>query len=91
TRVHSLRRGAAEALEAVAHGNRENSAVVGRSIEEIELPDSVTIGAIVRDDQVLMAHHDTIIEENDHVILFLTDRKQIDTVEKLFQVDATFV
>lgn len=91
TRVHSLRKGAAEALEAVAHGNRDNSAVVGRSIEEIELPDSVTIGAIVRDDQVLMAHHDTIIEEDDHVILFLTDRKQIETVEKLFQVDATFV
>ena len=45
----------------------------------------------MRVDQVLMAHHDTIIEENDHVIMFLTDRKQIETVEKLFQVDATFV
>ena len=48
-------------------------------------------GAIVRDEQVLMPHHDTIIEENDHVILFLTDRSQVETVEKLFQVDATFV
>lgn len=90
-RVHSLRRGAAEALEAIAHGNESTSRVVGKSIEDIDLPTSVTIGAIVRDDQVLMAHHDTIIAENDHVILFLTNRKRIPEVEKLFQVDATYV
>jgi trk system potassium uptake protein TrkA len=90
-RVHSLRRGAAEALEAVAHGSRENSNVVGRAVEEIDLPDSVTIGAIVRDEQVLMAHHDTVIEEDDHIILFLTDRSHVEAVEKLFQVDATYV
>ena len=37
-KVHSLRRGAAEAMEAVAHGNEENSRVVGRAIEDIGLP-----------------------------------------------------
>jgi len=89
-RVHSLRRGAAEAIEAVAHGDRRNSKVVGRRIEEIKLPQGATIGAIVRGEQVLMAHHDTVIEAEDHVILFLVDRKHTRDVEKLFQVGIGF-
>lgn len=83
-RVHSLRRGAAEALEAIVHGNRQNSKVIGRRIEEIKLPEGTRIGCIVRGEQVLMAHHDTTVEENDHVILFIPDRRHVDQVEKLF-------
>jgi len=90
-RVHSLRRGAAEAIEAVALGDRRNSAVVGRSVEELNLPAGTTISAIVRDENVIIAHHDTVIEEHDHVLLFVSDKKQINTVERLFQVSATFV
>jgi trk system potassium uptake protein TrkA len=86
-KVHSLRRGAAEAIEAVAHGDSHHSAVVGRMIEEIRLPRGAAINAIVRGDQVMMAHHDTLIEEYDHVILFVADRRQIDEVERLFEVD----
>jgi len=88
--VHSLRKGAAEAIEAVAHGNRDNSKVVGRMIEEIKLPPGATIGAIVRDDEVIIVHHDTVIETDDHVILFLSDKKSIAQVERLFQVGVTF-
>ncbi len=47
--VHSLRRGAAEALELVVHGDRQSSKVVGRRIDEIDLPKGATIGAVVRD------------------------------------------
>lgn len=90
-KVHSLRRGAAEAIEAVAHGDSRESRVVGRAIEEIRLPRGATISAIVRGDQVLMAHHDTVIEADDHVILFISDRRQIDEVERLFEVGVTFV
>jgi trk system potassium uptake protein TrkA len=90
-RVHSLRRGAAEAIEAVALGDRSTSNVVGRSLEELNLPPGTTIGAIVRGDDVIIAHHDTVIEEQDHVLLFVHDKKQIHAVEKLFQVSATFV
>ena len=88
--VHSLRHGAAEALEAVAHGNRQTSQVVGRSVEEIKLPPGCSIGAIVRGEEVLIAHHDTVIESDDHVILFLPDKKWIAKTEKLFQVGVTF-
>lgn len=89
--VHSLRRGAAEAIEAVAHGDRRTSRVVGRQIDEIKLPKGTTIGAVVRGDEVLVAHGDTVIEAEDHVILFLVDRSRISEVERLFQVDVTFL
>jgi len=88
--VHSLRRGAAEAIEAVAHGDRMSSKVVGRMIEEIKLPEGATIGALVRNDQVLIAHDDVVIEDGDHVILFLVDNKRIGEVEKLFSVGLHF-
>ncbi len=90
-KVHSLRRGAAEAIEAVAHGEARESRVVGRLIEEIQLPRGATISAIVRGDDVLMAHHDTKIQADDHVILFIADRRQIDEVERLFEVGGVFV
>jgi len=88
--VHSLRRGAAEAIEAVAHGDRGSSKVVGRAIEEIKLPKGTTIGAIVRGEEVIIAHHDTVINTDDHVVLFLADKKCIQEVERLFQVGVTF-
>jgi len=90
-KVHSLRRGAAEAIEAVAHGSSKTSPVVGRKIEEIDLPRGSAIVAVVRGDQVIIAHHDTVIETDDHVILFLTDRRKIESIEKLFQVGVSFV
>ena len=90
-KVHSLRRGAAEAIEAIAHGDKTTSKVVGRQIQELKLPHGTTIGAIVRGEDVIIAHHDTIIEPEDHVILFLIDKKYISDVEKLFQVGITFI
>jgi len=90
-RVHSLRRGAAEAIEAVALGDKRSSKVVGRTLEEIDLPPGTTIPAIVRGDDVIIAHHDTVIQEQDHVILFVPDKRQIAAVERLFQVSAMFV
>jgi trk system potassium uptake protein TrkA len=91
TAVHSLRRGAAEAIEAVAHGDPTSSKVVGRAIEDIKLPQGTTIGAIVRDNEVVIAHHDTVIQSDDHVILFVVDKKRIPEVERLFQVGITFI
>jgi trk system potassium uptake protein TrkA len=90
-RVHSLRRGAAEALEVVVHGDADSSKVIGRRIEDIALPEGTTLGAVVRGEDVIIAHHDTAIQPDDHLILFLTDRRHIDAVEKLFQGSASFL
>ncbi len=93
--VHSLRRGAAEALEAIAHGDAKSSKVVGRRIEQIELPRGSNIGAIVRANEdggsdVIIAHHDTVIQSEDHVIVFMTNKRMLPKVEKLFQVGVGF-
>lgn len=95
--VHSLRRGAAEALELIVHGDMQTSKVVGRRIDEINLPENVTLGAIVRnktDDptktEVLITHHDTVIETGDHLIIFVIGRTNIPKVEAMFRVSTGF-
>ncbi len=92
--VHSLRRGAAEALEGIARGDSKTSKLVGRRVEEVNLPPGVSMGAIVRGEgkksQVLMPHHDTVIEADDHIVLFIPNKRDVRAVEKLFQVSATF-
>jgi trk system potassium uptake protein TrkA len=88
--VHSLRRGAAEAIELTAHGDSRSSKVVGRRLDEIRLPEGVTVGAIVRGEEVIIAHRQVVVESDDHVILFLLDRKQVGAVEKLFAVGFGF-
>lgn len=113
--VHSLRRGAAEALELIAHGDANSSHVVGKKVKEIQLPKGATIGAIVRGlpseeerwsnkngdkendtesknkAKAIIAHHDTVIESEDHVIVFVINKKMIRQIEKLFQVSASFL
>ncbi|NLD68795.1 MAG: Trk system potassium transporter TrkA [Limnobacter sp.] len=106
--VHSLRRGAAEALEVIAHGDAKSSQVVGRRIEQVDLPRGATIGAIVRpaaEDvllaarrgpreqapaEVIIAHHDVVINSGDHLIVFVENRRIISKIEKLFQVNVGF-
>lgn len=89
--VHSLRKGSAEALEAVAHGDKKTSKVVGRAISDLKLPRGANIGAIVRNDEVVIAKSDLVIEPEDHVIMYLSDKNKVRDVERLFQVSATFV
>lgn len=108
--VHSLRRGAAEALELVAHGDAKTSKIVGKRIGDIDWPHGVTVAALVRnfdqavvightDDwtaitrhgEVVIAHHDTVIQPEDHVIVFCTRKKLVKKVEKLFQVGFHFL
>lgn len=93
TQVHSLRRGAAEAMEAIVHGGAKSSKVIGKRLDRLPLPAGTAIGAIVRGEDVLIAHDDVVVEPEDHVILFLTDRRKrrIAEVGRLFQADPTFI
>lgn len=88
--AHSLRRGVAEVIEAVVHGDRNTSKLVGRKLKDIKLPEDATIGAIMRDDKLIRLDHECMIAEGDHVIVFVIDKRGIPDVEKLFQVSATF-
>lgn len=88
--VHALRRGSAEAIEVVVHGNYKTSRVVGRRLDEIKLPPSATIGALVRGDSILMSAAELVVQENDHIIMLVTDKRYVPAVEKLFQVGIQF-
>jgi trk system potassium uptake protein TrkA len=92
--AHSLRRGAAEALELIVHGDEKTSRIIGKPIEQIEMPRGATIGAVVRGagerPQVLMAHHDVVIQAEDHLIVFVENKRLIPRVEKLFSVGLGF-
>ncbi len=89
--VSSLRRGVAEAIEAIAHGDESTSKVVGRTIENIKLPPGTIIGAIVRGEDVIIANKDSQIQQGDHVVMFLTDKKFVSDVERLFQPSPFFL
>ncbi|QLG88602.1 Trk system potassium transporter TrkA [Chitinibacter bivalviorum] len=88
--VHSLRRGEAEAIELIAHGDKNNSRVIGRKVEEIKLPQGANLAAIIRGEHVIMAHHDTVIENEDHVIVFIDNKRHIREIEHLFAVKIGF-
>ena len=98
-RAHSLRRGAAEVMEIVAHGDKRSSRVVGRRIDELALPEGAIVGSVVKylntEDKrseviVTMGHGDVVIEDNDHLIIFVTNKTHIRKVEQLFQVGISF-
>jgi trk system potassium uptake protein TrkA len=83
-KVHSLQHGLAEALEIAVHGDENTSAVVGRRIKDIKLPEGAVVGAIVRDNDLLVGSKKLVIEQGDHVLLMLTDVSKIHQVEVLF-------
>jgi len=90
-KVHSLRHGAAEAIEAIAHGDETTSKVIGRTLGEINLPPGTSIGGLVRSGDVVIAHDDIVVKPDDHLILFLVDKSRIKDVERLFQAPLSFI
>ncbi len=83
-KVHCLQHGKAEAIEIVVHGSEQTSQVIGRRIKDLELPEGVVLGAVVRDQELLMGSKNLVIETNDHILLMLTDVSKIHKVESLF-------
>ena len=88
--AHSLHRGVAEAIEAVIHGDRKTSKFVGRRFNEVRLPEGATLGAVMRNDQLIDIADNAILQEGDHVIVFVIDKSRMHDVERLFQVSAAF-
>ncbi len=82
--AHTVRLGSAEVLELIVHGNSSNSKTIGKAIKDIDLPEGVIIGAILRQDEIVIAHNSTVIETEDHIIVFVNDRQSVPAVEQLF-------
>ena len=81
--MYSLQHGTAEAIEININDSAENSYFTGREIQEIEWPEDTLPGAIIRDAQILIAHDTTVIENKDHIICFISNKKAIVQLEKL--------
>ena len=79
-----------EVMEIVAHGDKKTSNLVGKRISQLKLPKSIVIGAVVRDKNVVLANEDIEIQDEDHIIIFAFDKKELPTIEKLFQVNVGF-
>jgi trk system potassium uptake protein TrkA len=89
--VNALRKGAAEVLEVVAHGDKKTSRVVGRTLKQLKLPPGSTVCAVVKKSGVVLSNNSVVIEADDHVILFLSDKRYIPAIEKMFQVGMGFI
>ncbi|MDF1757449.1 MAG: Trk system potassium transporter TrkA [Legionellaceae bacterium] len=90
-KVHRLQHDEAEAIELVITGDEQTSQVIGRRIDEIELPPSCLITAVVRQDEVTIARNDFVLQAEDHVVLLLLKKRYIRQVESLFQVKLSFM
>lgn len=87
-RGHRLRQGRSEAVEFKALGDKKNSKVIGRSVAKISWPKNSVLAAIVRDGQAIIPDTETVIEHEDHVIVYVSALSAMEQVDKLFQVSA---
>lgn len=83
--VSSLCGGTSEAIEAIAHRGNGLNSVVGCAVNAVKLPEGVVLGALIRNQHVIPIHHDTVFEENDHVVMFAIDKKLVASIERIFQ------
>ncbi len=84
--VHAIRNGAAEIIEAEA---LQTSYLVGRPLRDIDLPEGVRLGAVLRKDTLFLPNGKTVVEEGDRVILFVT-KDHVREVEKMFRVSLEY-
>ena len=84
--VHTLREGFGELIEAEA---LETSPLVGTPLREVDLPDGVLLGAIVRDGKMISPRGDTVVRARDRIVLFAAE-EAIRKVETLFSVQLEY-
>ena len=83
--VSSVCGGSAEAIEAIAHRGKNSPTVVGLRVDQVNLPDGVILGALIREKEVIPVHHDTVFAEGDHVVMFALNKKLVKDIEGYFQ------
>jgi len=84
--LHSVQDGSAEVIEAEA---LETSPLVGKPLRDVQLPDGILIGAIVRGQEIIIPRGNTEVAAKDRVILFAS-AEQVPAVEQMFRVSLEF-
>ncbi len=83
--LYSLGTGDLEAFELVVHGTPETSKIIGKTIDKINWPEGITLAGIIRHQQVIVSHRNFTLEENDHMIFFISNKQSIPDLEFLCQ------
>ena len=81
--VHKVKKGMAEAIEIIVDSSYQN--LKGKLISDLRLDENINIPALKRGESVLMAHSDTEIHDEDHLIVFYKDKEVIDNFYNTFR------
>lgn len=84
--LHSLQDGMAEIIEGEA---LETSLLVGKQLRETKMPGGTIIGAVIREDEVIIPRGNTVIKPQDIVVIFAL-RNAVRKVEEMFSVSLEF-
>ncbi|TPW31345.1 Trk system potassium transporter TrkA [Pararhizobium mangrovi] len=84
--VYSVQQGQAEVIEAEA---LETSPLVGMPLRDLQIPDGVRIGAVLRGSAVLRPEGEMRIKAKDRVVMFATVQA-VRHVEQMFRVSLEF-
>ena len=84
--IQTLLDGQAELIDAIA---LETSPLVGEPLKDVDLPSGVVIGAVLRDDEVILPDSETVLEADDCVVL-LTLSEHVKEVEQMFRVSLDY-
>ena len=81
--VHKVKKGMAEAIEIGVDASSEK--LKGKLISELGLDENINIPAIKRGEEVIMAHGNTQIHDDDHLIVFYKNKDVIDSFYEKFR------
>ncbi len=84
--VHSVQNGAGEVIEAEA---LETSPLIGIPLQNLELPAGIRIGAVLRDEEIIIPNGSTEIRANDRIVIFSL-AESVRAVEQLFRVSLEY-
>jgi len=65
----------------------ESSELINKELKKVDLPDEIRIGAILRNEEVIIPRSNFVFNEDD-LVVFLAKRDQISLVESMFRISS---
>ena len=87
--AYILPNGVSEVIEININEDSHSESLIGYNISDIELPEACKICCIARSAsrELIFDTHQEKIQLNDHIIIFVSDKKYLITIEKLFKLE----
>ena len=84
--VYSLEHGGAEVMEGEV---LETSPLSGKTLKEADLPEDITIGAVIHEGVVKFPEPDLVVKQGDKIVL-LAEKSAMKAIEALFRVSSDY-